>query len=248
MKNINYKMMRKAMVALLMLLILSLSAQNIQNPQVVKFMGIPIDGTKSEMITQLKKKGFTYDRENDWLEGRFNGESVRIFVHTNNEVVDRIMVSYANTVNESNIKVEYNELVYQFENNEKYYSSEEDQYISDDVDISYEMSIKSKRFQASFHQCYTKIEMEEIRQSIYDNYEAFMETASDEIESIKEYGLFSDDDKETNVNTLVTMMALDYSMNNVVWFMIFESRDRYNQYYINIFYDNLRNRPNGEDL
>ena len=44
-----------------------------QEKDVTKFLGIPIDGTKAEMIAKLKEKGFTssaYDRE--ILEGEFN--------------------------------------------------------------------------------------------------------------------------------------------------------------------------------
>ena len=40
MKNLNYKIMRKVAFTLLMLLALSLNAQ-------VKFLGIPVDGTKA---------------------------------------------------------------------------------------------------------------------------------------------------------------------------------------------------------
>ena len=57
MKNLNFKSMRKIAFTLLMLLTLSLSAQN--NDSVICFMGIPIDGKKSEMISRLEEKGFT---------------------------------------------------------------------------------------------------------------------------------------------------------------------------------------------
>lgn len=55
MKNLNFKTMRKLVLALLMLLTLSLSAQE---KDVIKFMGIPVDGTKSQMISKLEEKGF----------------------------------------------------------------------------------------------------------------------------------------------------------------------------------------------
>ena len=54
MKNLNYKTMRKLAFTLLMFLTLSLNAQD----NVMKFMGIPIDGSKSEMIDKLMGKGF----------------------------------------------------------------------------------------------------------------------------------------------------------------------------------------------
>ena len=244
MKNLKYKMMKKLVFALLMLLTLSMNAQE---KDVVKFMGIPVDGTKSEMISQLKKKGFTYNRENDWMEGRFNGEQVEVIVHTNNDIVDRIMVVTANPVSETDIKIKFNNLVRQFENNEKYFSSDEDQLIGDDVDISYEMSVKSKRFEASFHQCYTKAEVEEIKQMFYNNYDVIMENMANSPE-LKEAGISFDGNKEDNVSIIAAIYGFSYIINNDVWFMISESKIRYNYYNINIFYDNLYNRPNGEDL
>ncbi len=61
---------------------------------VTKFLGIPVDGTKSEMINKLLNKGFTrtkYDR--DVLTGEFNGMNVNIMVQTINNKVWRIIVA-----------------------------------------------------------------------------------------------------------------------------------------------------------
>ena len=204
MKNLNYKAMRKLVFTLLMLLTLSLNAQD----NVMKFMGIPIDGTKSEMISQLKKKGFTYNKEYDWLEGRFNGEEVNVIVHTNNDLVDRIMVVSANPVNETNIKIKFNNLVRQFNNNERYYSTEEDQEIGDNVDISYEMSVNSKRFEASFHQKLSKEEEKIIKQRMFDNYDAMIEQLLED----DEFKDFADEirkgDKESNIDSFFALMEL----------------------------------------
>ena len=200
------------------------------------------------MISKLEKKGFTYNREEDWLEGRFNGEQVGVFVHVNNDVVDRIMVATSNPVSETDIKIKFNTLVSQFENNDKYMPVEENQYIGDDVDISYEMSINNKRFQASFHQCYTKEEIDVIKPYIDDNYEILMEAFKQSFSDYMEQeGVAFGDDREENVNGLMMLFSLYYAINNDVWFMISES-NRYNYYNINIYYDNLSNRPNGEDL
>ncbi|MBQ2189824.1 MAG: hypothetical protein II452_03035, partial [Paludibacteraceae bacterium] len=56
-----------------------------------KFLGIPIDGTKQEMIQKLKDKGFTYhyERGEEFLSGEFNGSDVHIFIATNNNKVYR---------------------------------------------------------------------------------------------------------------------------------------------------------------
>ena len=84
MKNSNYKTIRKIAFTLLMLFTLSLDAQE---NGVFKFMGIPIDGPKSEMISKLEEKGFAPEdvfidverAENDVLNagGEINGGTIR---------------------------------------------------------------------------------------------------------------------------------------------------------------------------
>ncbi len=56
-------------------------------PDVTRFLGIPIDGTRSEMISKLKAKGFTSVPGTDMLEGEFNGKNVYVNVQTNNRKV-----------------------------------------------------------------------------------------------------------------------------------------------------------------
>lgn len=124
-----------------------------QEREVTKFLGIPVDGTKSEMIQKLKAKGFTPVGHHDALEGEFNGKDVHVFIGTNNRKVYRIMVAEANTVGEADIKIHFNNLVTQFENNPKYESyCDESQRISGEEDISYEMSVNNKRYEAMFYQ------------------------------------------------------------------------------------------------
>ena len=54
---------------------------------VTTFLGIPVDGTKPEMIAKLKEKGFVYSRHSDVLRGEFNGEDVEIHIVTDNNKV-----------------------------------------------------------------------------------------------------------------------------------------------------------------
>lgn len=51
---------------------------------VTKFLGIPVDGPKSEMIRKLKAKGFKLKRvgDDEVLNGRFNGTDVSVFIST----------------------------------------------------------------------------------------------------------------------------------------------------------------------
>ena len=111
--------MRKFITLIAMIVLAAgLHAQN----EVTKFLGIPVDGTKSEMIQKLKAKGFTYDQKDDLLEGEFNGEKVLIAIATNNNKVWRIMVVDQTSRNETQIRIRFNNLLSQFENNSKYAS------------------------------------------------------------------------------------------------------------------------------
>lgn len=61
---------------------ISMSAQN----DVTTFLGIPVDGFKSEMKQKLVSKGFVPKKvgTNEFLEGEFNGTDVHVYIATNN--------------------------------------------------------------------------------------------------------------------------------------------------------------------
>ena len=137
-------------LAVVLMTTIALFAQ--EEKDVTKFLGIPVDGYKSEMISKLKAKGFTstsYDK--NVLEGEFNGQDVELHVVTNNNKVYRIMVVDKNYVGETNIRIRFNNLISQFENNSKYIGYI-NKPIPEDEDLSYEISVKNKRYQASFYQ------------------------------------------------------------------------------------------------
>lgn len=221
MKNLNYKTMRKIVFSLLMLLTLSLSAQ-------VKFLGIPVDGTKSEMISKLKQKGYSLCKEPklaelDVLEGEFNGKDVHIAVVTNNNKVYRIVVQDVQTTDETGIKIRYNNLVHQFKSNKRYWSSPySEQYLDDDFDISYEMLVNNQRIQADFTQ---KLSDEDIQKIL------------DVMPELK--------DQDPDIQEVIFNQAAYES--NRVWFMI-SKLNGYNEYWIALYYENLNNAPNGDDL
>lgn len=75
------------------------------------------------MIQKLKAKGFQYNSSGDYLTGEFNGRDVRISVVTNNNKVYRIMVVDDNNSDETSIKIRFNTLCRQFENNKNIYHS-----------------------------------------------------------------------------------------------------------------------------
>ena len=93
-----------------LVLLLACSTVSYAQNEVTQFLGIPVDGSKSEMIQKLKAKGFQYNSELDRLEGEFNGHDSHIYVVTNNNKVYRIMVTDAIGSDESDIKIRFNTL------------------------------------------------------------------------------------------------------------------------------------------
>ena len=228
--------MKKLLFSLLAtLLTLSLYAQN----DVTTFLGIPVDGFKSEMRQKLIAKGFTPKKvgNNEYLEGEFNGTDVHIFIATNNNKVYRIMVCDANTQDEANIKIRFNKLVNQFENNKRYTAL--DQYtISDTEDISYEMLVHKKNFDALFYQnpdmekVDTLALQNKIREQLLEKYKP------EQLENPTE-------EMNQEVQAIAMRIGMDMIFKKPVWFRIWES---YGEYYITMYYDNEYNHANGEDL
>ncbi len=129
------------------------SATAFAQKDVTRFLGIPVDGFKQDMIRDLKAKGFvSSSHDKDVLEGEFNGTQVSIHVVTNNNKVYRIMVADAKTIDETDIRIRFNNLCRQFENNGKYIPSFGNDIIDEDEDISYEITVNKKRYEAAFYQ------------------------------------------------------------------------------------------------
>ena len=228
--------MKKLLFSLLAtLLTLSLYAQN----DVTTFLGIPVDGFKSEMRQKLIAKGFTPKKvgNNEYLEGEFNGTDVHIYIATNNNKVYRIMVCDANTQDEANIKIRFNKLVNQFENNKRYTAL--DQYtISDTEDISYEMLVHKKNFDALFYQ---NPDMEKVDTLALQN-----KIREQLLEKYKPEQLENPTEEMNQEEQAIAMrIGMDMIFKKPVWFRICES---YGEYYITMYYDNEYNHANGEDL
>lgn len=214
---------------------ISMSAQN----DVTTFLGIPVDGFKSEMKQKLVSKGFVPKKvgTNEFLEGEFNGTDVRVYIATNNNKVYRIMLCDANTQNEANIKIRFNKLVSQFENNKRYTSL--DKYtLSDEENISYEMTVNKKNYDALFYQVpnMEKVDtlalQKKVRNELLSKYtEAELKNPSEEITK--------------EIQNTAIKIGMEMMFMKPVWFRICES---YGEYYITMFYDNEYNHANGEDL
>lgn len=225
-------MRRILSVAILLVISVSLFAQK----DVTKFMGIPIDGFKPEMIQKLKEKGFVSSAsDKNILEGEFNGSQVTIHVVTTNNKVSRIGISDVNYVDETDIRIRFNRLCQQFKSNSKY-TSLDDYTIPEDEDISYEMKVNNKRYEAVFYQnpvITDSIAMaNELKEILLQKY------SEKELENPTE-------DIKTDITKMGVSYAMDLISKKPVWFII---SDFYGKYYITRFYDNEYNRANGEDL
>ena len=115
----------------------------------VKFLGIPVDGPESEFAAQLKSKGFTY--YSGLYEGVFNGRDVTVSIVCNKGLVRRVCVNFPSTDSETDIRLQYNSLLRQFQANSKYMEFPVNETLDESEDISYELSVHDKRYQAIFY-------------------------------------------------------------------------------------------------
>lgn len=191
----------KKLLSILTMLVLSISMY--AQREVTKFLGIPVDGTKSEMIRKLKAKGFKkVPYTDDVLTGEFNGREVYISVQTNNNKVRRIAILDTKSSDEIQIKNSFNILSRQFRENPKYITIDDASVtysLSYDYDVYQEIKVQKKQIQAVFCQ-------------------------------------------KTSKNTL------DDADKRCVWFMIAEAPSEYDKYVIVMYYENIYNAANGEDL
>lgn len=189
---------------------------------VTKFLGIPVDGSKSEMIQKLKAKGYTSSPlDKDVLVGEFNGADVNIHVVTNNNKVYRIMICDVNNIDERAIQIRFNRLCEQFVNNSKYSSLPLEEYmIPDDEDISYEITVHKKRYEAVFYQKTDETFMAKQIEAAFPQYtKEQLANPSEELRA-----------EIVNCDTYISKKA--------VWFMI---NERLGKYCITMYYDNEYN-------
>ena len=210
-----------------------------QQKDVTSFLGIPVDGTVLSMKQKLVSKGFVPKKvgTNEFLEGEFNGCNVNVYIRTNNNKVYRIMVADKNTVDEAQIKIRFNNLVSQFENNKRYIPHDKFT-LSDEEDISYEMTVHNKSYEALFYQvpnmekADTLALQKKVRNELLSKYtEAELKNPSEEITK--------------EIQNTAIKIGMEMMFMKPVWFRICES---YGEYYITMFYDNEYNHANGEDL
>lgn len=213
-----------------------------QSESTLKFLGIPVDGSKSEMIRTLKAKGFEYDSESDFLIGDFNGSDSHIGIVENHGKVYRVVVFDANTCDAGQIKIRFNNLIHQFENSDsKYFYIFPNNPIPEDEDIHYEILVNKKQYIAEF--IYNPLYgNDELRDRLINE---AIEESEEVIKDGKNIEFYSDKDNYDQLVSSIAGLKVIQMSNSSVWFKIFE---HYGKYYIGLYYDNLLNKPNGEDL
>lgn len=225
-------MKKLSVLMVLVFCAVGLYAQN----DVTTFLGIPVDGSKKDMIRKLEGKGYVYDNVRDVLTGEFNGRDVIISVVTNNNKVYRICLQDANYVSETDVRIRFNTLCRQFKNNERYFSGLNesiDYTIDEDEDISYEMVVKNKRYQAAFYQ---RIDTAEMKTTL-------LEWSSNRYGE-EELANLTERQQEEMVDEIINKTA-EIVFSKEVWFMIDE---KYGRYGVLMYYDNKFNQANGKDL
>lgn len=203
---------------------------------VTTFLGIPVDGSKTDMRRKLIAKGFTPTKlyGQDFLEGEFNGSDVRLYIGTNKNKVYRIALSDATRLDEANIKIRFNNLVSQFKNNKRY-THFEDYELSASEDIPFEMLVNNKTYDAIFFQnpdIDTVALRNQFKEEISNGY------------TKDQQGKTAEEIKEIIIENIASF-CYDMMRNKIVWFRI--KRD-FDGYYIVMYYDNEYNRAHGEDL
>ena len=212
-----------------------------QSESTLKFLGIPVDGSKSEMVEALKAKGFEYDSESGFLIGDFNGKKSQIAIAEKPGKVYRVVIFNADTYDEGQIKVMFNNLIYQFENNDKYFYIFPNNIIPEDEDIHYEILVNKKQYIAEF--MYNPLYgNDELRDRLINE---AVEESEEVIKNGKNIEFYSDKDNYDRLVSSVAGLKVIQMSNSSIWFKIFE---HYGKYYIGLYYDNLLHAPNGEDL
>ncbi len=235
--------MKKLLCATIALLCAAVMQAQEGQKDVTKFLGIPVDGYKPAMIEKLKAKGFTPTTwDKDVLEGEFNGTEVLVSVLTNNNKVYRISLIDKYKLSETDIKIRFNNLCRQFGNNPKYIPiTDKELTIPDDEDISYQMTVKNKRYNARFYQ------ISQLDSALLYNESKYSSLLSRLLSQLTQYTLEQRNNptEETKEKVIQIQYLLNNHQNKSVYFTILESAGKFS---IGMAYSNGYNEANGEDL
>ena len=228
--------MRKVVLLFLMVLCGIVSSFS-QEP--IKFLGIPVDGTRVNFVRQLQSKGFIRNikQGQNTFRGEFNGRNVNVSVVDYHGKVWRVLVS-TDIISEKDIKISFNNLVYQFDRNKKYFSLDSIQTISEQEDVYFGI-LQNKRYEANYYLRPTSAD-QELLSTEYSN------------QIRKQYGEKKFKDlSEGEINKFYNetlSWSLTRLLKNHVWFMIDKLDNIIDSYQILLFYDNEANHDTDSDL
>lgn len=207
--------------------------------ETIKFMGIPVDGSMQKIEFALRQKGFRRIRSGVF-SGSFNGRDSDVYIHTNHKKVDRIMVVDQQPGSALKAKEYFNILLNQLEDKVEYFKLLGDS-IPSDTDVEYEMTVNNKTFEASYFYAPEEFFVSTIKTATD---ELLDEITEERFNEIKE-GRFTDADMEALVKERVIKRLLNNTTGQLSICIV---RYQSGKYSVAIYYDNLHNRPHGEDL
>ena len=194
------------------------------------FVGVPIGGTKSQMIKALETKGFEVDYKEE-MTGMFNGEEVTVKISTNRGIVDRILVEYPVHFNVNDNRIKYNMLLSRFNRNAKYVSVNPRTEIPADEEIFWKLNANSKYYDAVYFYLQKGIDagqwVDRFKKEFQKQYNKPLTGLSYE---------------EMEESLFCLPKDISDAVCGVVWFTMV------NISCISINYINFKNRPRGEDL
>ena len=120
--------MKRLLIAILTFLAMTSYAQ-----EVIDFMGIPVDGSVSEMMAKLQEKGFRETEENNTLESLLDGVPVRLTVCESRDKVYEILICYCFEGDNAKLVQCVNNLVSGFRGNSKYKEVQSEMITEDDL-------------------------------------------------------------------------------------------------------------------
>lgn len=221
--------------SLLILGALGLRAQYDFAPaDVTTFQGIAIDGPKADLCQQLTAQGYQLRTHNgsEYLEGRFYGKDVCLFVAENNGKAYRIMAAGRHSKDAEKVKREYNSLIGLFADDDKYLAVSA-QPIPESEDIEYTMTVEGKAYEALFYQNPDpgRFNAEKYEQYVMQRLKEGFPKANIERPTAEMEGALEE---------IKTDIFLAVAEHKAVWFRISESNG---QFWISIYFDNIYNKP-----
>lgn len=195
----------------------------------LKFVGVPIGGTKEQMFNALKAKGF--EMGYNGMTGMFNGEHVTLHLNTNHGIVDWVKVVYPRCSEENDTRIKYNTLLSRFNRNAKYVCVNPRAEVPAEERIYWKINENTKYYDAVYFYLHPEINakewVEEFKQEYQKRYKKPLQ------------GLSYVEIEET---LFCLPMKVSAAISGIVWFTMVDIHE------ININYVNFKNRPRGEDL